>query len=75
MARRSPNSATSSFLCIGDQAELGCAGKRNPEGQGFVAFGQVANGMDIVKNIQLSSQGESQRLLPPIPFVMVVRKE
>lgn len=75
MARSTPNSATSSFFfCIGDQPELDFDGKRNPDGQGFAAFGQVIKGMDVVKKIQLSSQGDNQRLVPPVRITKVARK-
>ena len=75
MARSTPNSATSSFFfCIGDQPELDFEGKRNPDGQGFAAFGQVIKGMDVVKKIQLSSQGDNQRLIPPVRITRVARK-
>ena len=40
------------FICINDQPELDFAGKRNPDGQGFAAFGQVTDGMDVVRTIQ-----------------------
>ncbi len=40
MARRAPDSAVSDFfLCIGDQPSLDFGGARNPDGQGFAAFG------------------------------------
>ena len=66
MARSGPDTATSSFfICIGDQPELDFGGKRNPDGQGFAAFGRVVNGMDVVKKIQASPH-EQQRLAPPI---------
>ena len=53
MARLEPGTASSEFfICINDQPELNFGGKRNPDGQGFAAFGQVIKGMDIVKNIQ-----------------------
>ena len=46
MARSGPDSATSSFfICIGDQPELDFGGKRNPDGQGFAAFGRVVSGI------------------------------
>ena len=49
MARDGPDTATSDFfLCIGDQPELDFGGKRNPDGQGFAAFGRVVEGMDVV---------------------------
>src|SRR4051794_4693690 len=42
MARFTPDSAVSDFFfCIGDQPELDFGGARNPDGQGFAAFGQV----------------------------------
>ena len=76
MARGAPNSATSSFFfCIGAQPELDYEGKRNPDGQGFAAFGQVTKGMDVVKKIQLSSQGDGQRLVPPVRIEKVERKK
>jgi peptidyl-prolyl cis-trans isomerase A (cyclophilin A) len=53
MARDAPGSASSEFfICIGDQPELDFGGKRNSDGQGFAAFGQVVEGMDVVRNIQ-----------------------
>jgi peptidyl-prolyl cis-trans isomerase A (cyclophilin A) len=52
MARAEPNSATSAFfICIGDQPALDFAALRNPDGQGFAAFGKVTKGMDVVKAI------------------------
>lgn len=50
MARLEPGTASSEFsICIGDQPELDFGGNRNPDGQGFAAFGKVINGMDLVK--------------------------
>jgi peptidyl-prolyl cis-trans isomerase A (cyclophilin A) len=42
-------SAVAFFICIGDQPELDFGGRRNPDGQGFAAFGRVHKGMDIVR--------------------------
>ena len=42
------------FICVGDQPELDFGGKRNPDGQGFAAFGRVVRGMDVVRRIQES---------------------
>ena len=53
MARLAPGSATSEFfICIGEQPSLDFGGDRNPDGQGFAAFGQVTSGMDVVRAIQ-----------------------
>ena len=52
MAMGEPDSATQEFfICIGAQPALDFGGMRNPDGQGFAAFGQVTKGMQIVKNI------------------------
>jgi len=53
MARNEPGSAsTEFFICIGDQHSLDFGGKRNPDGQGFAAFGKVVRGMDVARAIQ-----------------------
>jgi peptidyl-prolyl cis-trans isomerase A (cyclophilin A) len=68
MARNEPGSASSEFfICIGDQPELDFAGRRNPDGQGFAAFGRVTQGMDIVRKIQ-SLPAEGQYLIRDIGF-------
>ena len=73
MARGEPDSATSSFFfCIGDQPELDFGGARNPDGQGFAAFGRVTRGMDVVKTIQMAPH-EEQRLTPPVGIRSVRR--
>jgi cyclophilin family peptidyl-prolyl cis-trans isomerase len=49
------------FICIGDQPELDFGGKRNPDGQGFAAFGHVTSGMKLVRTIWSSkTQGTSR---------------
>jgi peptidyl-prolyl cis-trans isomerase A (cyclophilin A) len=56
MARNEPGTASSEFfICINDQPELDFDGKRNPDGQGFAAFGKVIEGMDVVRRIQIQS--------------------
>jgi peptidyl-prolyl cis-trans isomerase A (cyclophilin A) len=75
MARAGPDTATSDFfICIGDQPELDFEGKRNPDGQGFAAFGRVVKGMDVVKKIQ-KSEAEGQTLKLPVKITKVSRKE
>jgi peptidyl-prolyl cis-trans isomerase A (cyclophilin A) len=52
MARGEPNTATSEFfICIGAQPSLDFGGLRNPDGQGFAAFGRVTKGMHMIKKI------------------------
>jgi peptidyl-prolyl cis-trans isomerase A (cyclophilin A) len=73
MARGGPNSATSSFfICVGGQPELDFGGKRNPDGQGFAAFGRVTQGMDVVRKIQMSA-AEGQAIVPPVTILRVAR--
>ena len=73
MARDKPDSATSDFfVCIGDQPELDFGGKRNPDGQGFAAFGRVVKGMDVVRRIQLAP-ADGQALTPPVPILSAER--
>jgi peptidyl-prolyl cis-trans isomerase A (cyclophilin A) len=81
MARGAPDSATSGwFICINDQPSLDFGGARNPDGQGFAAFGRVVSGMDVVRKIQQAPSSadrktntEAQRLTPPIKIVKVAR--
>jgi len=74
MARGGPDTATSSFfICIGDQPSLDFGGARNPDGQGFAAFGQVVSGMDVVRRIQ-QSPADGQQLAPPIHILRAYRK-
>ncbi|BAH38030.1 MAG TPA: peptidylprolyl isomerase [Gemmatimonas aurantiaca] len=73
MARGGPDSATSDFfICIGDQPSLDFGGHRNLDGQGFAAFGQVTQGMDIVRSIQ-KRPADGQSLKPPIEIVRIER--
>ena len=66
MARAEVGTAsTEFFICIGDQPELDFGGKRNPDGQGFAAFGKVVKGMDVVRKIQ-QQKDENQYLVNPI---------
>jgi peptidyl-prolyl cis-trans isomerase A (cyclophilin A) len=74
MARGQPDSATSGwFICINDQPTLDFGGTRNPDGQGFAAFGRVVQGMDVVRAIQRAPNTDAQRLTPPIKIVKAAR--
>ena len=53
MARLEPGTSSSEiFICINEQPELDFGGRRNPDRQGFAAFGKVISGMDVVRKIQ-----------------------
>lgn len=74
MARNKPGSAsTEFFICIGDQPNLDFEGMRNPDGQGFAAFGKVTKGMDVVKRIQVQKDN-GQMLMERIGILSVIRK-
>jgi peptidyl-prolyl cis-trans isomerase A (cyclophilin A) len=75
MARWGPGTATGEFfICVGKQPGLDFGGKRNPDGQGFAAFGRVVSGMDVVKKIH-GQPVEGQWLTPEIKITTVtIRK-
>jgi peptidyl-prolyl cis-trans isomerase A (cyclophilin A) len=69
MARDGPDTATSDiFICIGDQPELDFGGRRNPDGQGFAAFGRVIHGRQVVRRIQ-AAPADGQKLTPPVKIL------
>ena len=73
MARSTPDTARDSFsICVGDQPSLDFGGARQPDGQGFAAFGRVVRGMDVVWKIQMApANGET--LMPAIAIVRIRR--
>jgi peptidyl-prolyl cis-trans isomerase A (cyclophilin A) len=73
MARDGPDTATTDFfICIGHQPELDFGGKRNPDGQGFAAFGKVVRGGEVVRRIQ-QAPAKDQSLTPPIRIIRAQR--
>lgn len=73
MARSKPGSATSEFfICVGNQPELDFGGRRNPDRQGFAAFGKVIKGMDVVKRVH-SFNPSGQYLEKPVLILDIVR--
>lgn len=75
MARSKPHTATCSFfICINDQPSLDHGGKRNPDGQGFAAFGKVIKGMEVVKRIQQLHPEQGQYFQPPVYIISISRK-
>jgi peptidyl-prolyl cis-trans isomerase A (cyclophilin A) len=81
MARNGPDTATASFsIVIGDQPEMNVGGRRNPDGQGFAAFGRVVRGMDVVRALQASPTGSrgpygTESLDPPIRILKAYRQK
>jgi len=81
IARDKPGTGTAGafFICIGAQPELDFGGRRNPDRQGFAAFGQVVRGMEVVHAIWSSKAGaryegmRGQGLTPPIGIVSAKR--
>lgn len=53
LARAAPGTGGGAafFVCVGAQPALDFGGMRNPDGQGFAAFGRVVRGMDVVRKI------------------------
>ena len=76
MARMEPGTESSEFfICIGDQPELDFGGMRNPDGQGFSAFGQVVRGMEVVKTIQgLKGPADSPQYLLNQVAITIIRR-
>ncbi|MGO3153062.1 MAG: peptidylprolyl isomerase [Galactobacter sp.] len=72
MGRLGPDTATTEFFfCLGDQPQLDFGGDRNPDGQGFAAFGQVTSGMDVVRAIH-AAPSVGQDLVPFVRIDSVV---
>ncbi len=74
-------SAAAFFICVGDQPELDFGGRRQPDGQGFAAFGRVLSGMQVVRRIwqmnvakaDVEGAMSGQMLRPPVRFHSVRR--
>ena len=84
MARGDVGTATTEFfIVIGEQPALDYAEVRNPDKQGFAAFGKVVSGMDVVRAINESpADGPSesdytkgQILTEPVEIISVKRVE
>jgi peptidyl-prolyl cis-trans isomerase A (cyclophilin A) len=67
MARATVGTATSEFfVCIGDQPELDFGGARNPDGQGFAAFGRLVQGADIAGMIHQQPEMDQYLSIPVV---------
>jgi peptidyl-prolyl cis-trans isomerase A (cyclophilin A) len=73
LARQDTGSATTEFfICIREQPGFDFGGENNPDGQGYAAFGQVIEGMDIVMKIYGEPE-ENQLFTPPVPIRAIKR--
>jgi len=82
MACRAPGTATADFfICVGDQQSLDADPTASPPRSGFAVFGQVVEGMDVVRAIRemptsKTAGGAAMRgemLSPPEPILTVRR--
>ena len=75
LARLGPNTgSTEFFILIGDEVgkHYDYGGDANADGQGFAAFGQVIEGMDVVKEIH-SQPDDETNFTPPLAIKNIVR--
>jgi len=75
LARLGPNTgSTEFFILIGDEVgkHYDYGGDANSDGQGFAAFGQVIEGMDVVKQIH-SQPDDETNFTPAIVINNIVR--
>lgn len=84
MARGEVGTASSEFfICIGDQPGLDYGNVRNPDEQGFAAFGRVTHGMEVVRRINRiradapsdSEYTSGQILAEPVTIFRVRRQD
>lgn len=60
LARAEPGTGSSEFfICLGAQPSLDFGGMRNPDGQGFAAFGRVVQGMEVVRQIHTAETAKA----------------
>lgn len=73
MARDGPDTATSSFFLVTqDTPSLDFGGGRNPDGQGFAAFGRITQGLDVARRIQ-GQPAVAEQLTSPVAIADVER--
>ena len=82
MARRAPGTADADFfICVGDQPSFDADPAAKGDNHGFAAFGQVVDGMDVVRVILASPTSptagagamKGQMLSPQIPILTARR--
>jgi peptidyl-prolyl cis-trans isomerase A (cyclophilin A) len=73
LARLAPGTAnTEFFICIGDQSPLDFGRRGTEDGQGYAAFGQVFEGMSIVRKIQ-SQKSHVDKFDEKIEIIKITR--
>jgi peptidyl-prolyl cis-trans isomerase A (cyclophilin A) len=60
------------FICLRDEPALDHSGSRNPDRQGFAAFGSVVGGWPVLEAIRSRAE-EQEYLSQPIPVMRVWR--
>jgi peptidyl-prolyl cis-trans isomerase A (cyclophilin A) len=82
LARRAQGSATSDFfICVGDASYLDADPSQPGDNAGFAAFGQVVEGMEVVRKILTlptsptagSPEMKGEILQPPLPILTARR--
>jgi len=82
MARAEPGTAAPEFfIVVGDNPKLDFGAARYPDLQGFAAFGQVIEGMDVVRTIVAAPTSrttgaaymQGQALNEPVAFTVIRR--
>lgn len=75
LARFGPGAVYHSFfICLRDEPELDFGGLRQPDGQGFAAFGHTVSGLEIARRVSASSKGAELPAEPvTIERIRVVR--
>lgn len=59
LARFAPGAVYHSFfICLRDEPALDFGGARHPDGQGFAAFGQVAEGFEVVQRVYARAEAQ-----------------
>ncbi len=62
------------FVCMQDEPELNHGGRRNPDGQGFAAFGEVTAGFDVLEKLY-GMAGKDEWLQQEIPLDAITMYE
>jgi len=74
LARFAPGAVYHSFfVCMRDEPSLDAGGLRNPDGQGFAAFGSVIDGFDRIETMFREWVSDDEYLDSPVPILSARR--